>query len=78
MMVPFTTVMRCTSRAYPYKQISAGKNLIPNCLRMELHRIWIVDANLRDGLHPPYVVRAFIAEDSWQILAWTARQEWRV
>ena len=38
--------------------------------RYELHRVWIVDATLRDGERHIYKRRTFyVDEDSWQILA---------
>ncbi len=41
----------------------------PDHLRYELHRVWVVDAVLRDGARHLYKRRTFyIDEDSWQIL----------
>ena len=69
MLVPYNSYA-VHQQGIPYKQIVQAKTLNPELLRYELHRVWIVDANLRYGYTHPYVVRRFyIDEDSWQILA---------
>ena len=41
----------------------------PDILRYELHRVWVVDARLREGTSHIYARRTFyIDEDSWQAL----------
>ncbi|NNF66411.1 MAG: DUF1329 domain-containing protein [Gammaproteobacteria bacterium] len=41
----------------------------PDYLRYELHRVWVVEATLKDGMRHQYKRRTFyIDEDSWQIL----------
>ena len=55
----------------------------PDPLRYELHRVWVVEANLKEGTRHVYAKRVFyIDEDSWAITAvdcYDARLEiWRV
>ena len=41
----------------------------PDLLRYELHRVWVVEATLKDGASHTYKRRTFyVDEDSWQIL----------
>ncbi|WP_394243104.1 DUF1329 domain-containing protein [Halopseudomonas laoshanensis] len=69
MLVPYNSYA-IHQKGIPYDQIVQAKSLNPELLRYELHRVWVVDANLRYGYTHPYVVRRFyIDEDSWQILA---------
>lgn len=69
MLVPYNSYA-VHQQGIPYDQIVQAKTLNPELLRYELHRVWVVDANLRYGYTHPYVVRRFyIDEDSWQILA---------
>ncbi len=55
----------------------------PDLARYELHRVWVVDATLREGARHIYKRRTFyVDEDSWQILAMdqydNRDQLWRV
>lgn len=44
-----------------------GGNLNPDWLRWELHRVWVVEANLRPGKRHIYPkARFYLDEDSWQ------------
>jgi len=53
-----------------YQRILKRNTLNPELLRYELHRVWVVDAELRKGFRHPYGKRRFyLDEDSWQILA---------
>ena len=66
-----------------YKDILTPLHLNPDYLRYELHRVWVVEANLKDGMRHIYKRRTFyIDEDSWQILAMdqydSRDQLWRV
>ncbi len=59
------------------------KHVNPDYMRYELHRVWVVEANLKDGERHVYAKRRFyIDEDSWLIAATDAydgRGElWRV
>jgi Protein of unknown function (DUF1329) len=52
-----------------YKDLVTPLHLNPNHLRYELHRVWVVDATLRQGERNIYKKRVFyVDEDSWQIL----------
>ncbi len=66
-----------------YKDILTPLHLNPDYLRYELHRVWVVEANLKEGTSHIYKKRTFyIDEDSWQILAMdqydSRDQLWRV
>ncbi len=49
----------------------AGKRYVnPNLARYELHRVWVVEANLRIGMNHLYHKRRYyFDEDSWQIIS---------
>jgi hypothetical protein len=52
-----------------YKDLVTPLHLSPDHLRYELHRVWVVDATLRQGERNIYKRRVFyVDEDSWQIL----------
>ncbi|MDX2480717.1 MAG: DUF1329 domain-containing protein, partial [Desulfuromusa sp.] len=52
-----------------YKDILTPLHLNPEYLRYELHRVWVVEATLREGSRHLYKKRTFyIDEDSWQIM----------
>jgi hypothetical protein len=49
--------------------IVGKRHLTPDLLRYELHRVWVVDARLRNGARHVYGRRMFyLDEDSWQIV----------
>jgi hypothetical protein len=51
-----------------YKDIVLPGHLNPDYLRYELHRVWVVEATLKDGQRHIYARRTFyIDEDTWQI-----------
>lgn len=51
-----------------YKEIVGKGHLNPEFLRYELHRVWIVEATLKEGERHIYSKRTFfVDEDSWQI-----------
>ncbi|MCW8858736.1 MAG: DUF1329 domain-containing protein [Deltaproteobacteria bacterium] len=53
-----------------YDDILTPLHLNPEYLRYELHRVWVVEATLREGARHLYKKRVFyIDEDSWQIMA---------
>jgi hypothetical protein len=53
-----------------YDEILKPLHINPEHLRYELHRVWVVDATLKDGTSHIYKRRTFyVDEDSWQILA---------
>ncbi|WP_341504093.1 DUF1329 domain-containing protein [Gallaecimonas sp. GXIMD4217] len=51
-----------------YEDILKAGHVNPELVRYEKHRVWEVEANLKDGLRHIYKKRVFfIDEDSWQI-----------
>ncbi|GIZ12577.1 DUF1329 domain-containing protein [Pseudomonas sp. NCCP-436] len=69
MLVPYNSYA-LHQQGVPYADILLGKHLNPELLRYELHRVWVVEAELRKGFSHPYGKRRFyLDEDSWQILA---------
>lgn len=52
-----------------YKEILTPLHINPEFCRYELHRVWIVDATLKEGSRHLYKRRTFyVDEDSWQVL----------
>ena len=69
MLVPYNSYA-VHQKGIPYEDILKAKTVNPQLLRYELHRVWVVEANLRKGFSHPYAKRRFyLDEDSWQILA---------
>lgn len=69
MLVPYNSYA-VHQRGIPYERILQRNTLNPELLRYELHRVWLVEAELRKGFSHPYAKRRFyLDEDSWQILA---------
>ena len=53
-----------------YEDILTPQHINSEFPRYELHRVWVVDATLKEGMRHIYKRRTFyIDEDSWQILA---------
>lgn len=49
--------------------IVGPKHITPELLRFELHRVWVIEANLRVGMSHIYTKRRYyVDEDTWQIL----------
>lgn len=66
--VPYNAYLLHSSEL-KYKDILRPLHLNPDHLRYELHRVWVIDANLKDGTRHIYKRRTFyVDEDSWQIL----------
>ncbi len=58
------------SNQLKYKDILQAGHINPEYLRYELHRVWVVEANLKAGTRHIYKRRTFyIDEDSWQTVA---------
>jgi hypothetical protein len=56
--------------AVPYKDILTPLHINQDLARYELHRVWVVDATLKEGARHIYKRRTFyLDEDSWQIVA---------
>ena len=67
MYVPYnsTTVLAPTST---YDKLIRKGHLNPDLTRYELHRVWVVEATLKDGLRHGFRRRVFyVDEDSWSI-----------
>ena len=57
------------SNSVTYKDLLQPGHINQDLARYELHRVWVVDATLKDGLRHIYTRRTFyIDEDSWQVL----------
>jgi hypothetical protein len=74
---------RLHSNSVKYSDILKPLHINQDLTRYELHRVWVVEANLKAGTSHIYPKRVFyIDEDSWQILAvdqYDARgQLWRI
>lgn len=66
-----------------YKTLLTPKHINPDYMRYELHRVWVVEATLKQGQRHLYAKRRFyVDEDSWLIVAtdiYDGRGElWRV
>ncbi|MBC2715571.1 MAG: DUF1329 domain-containing protein [Desulfobacteraceae bacterium] len=69
MVVPYNSY-KLHSGDLKYKDILQKRHINPELARYELHRVWVVDATLKQGTRHIYKRRTFyIDEDSWQILA---------
>jgi hypothetical protein len=69
MYVPYNSY-KLHAKGVPYKDILKPLHINPDLTRYELHRVWVVEAKLKDGTSHVYSRRTFyIDEDSWQILA---------
>ncbi|NQD92341.1 DUF1329 domain-containing protein [Pseudomonas sp. CrR25] len=68
MLVPYNSYA-VHQQGIPYERILQRHSVNPALLRYELHRVWVVEAELRTGFSHPYAKRRFyLDEDSWQIL----------
>ncbi len=69
MYVPYNSY-KLHSDKLRYAEILTPLHINSEFPRYELHRVWVVDATLKEGLRNIYKRRTFyIDEDSWQILA---------
>ena len=69
MYIPYNNYL-LHSDTLKYKDIIQPLHLNPDYLRYELHRVWVVEANLKKGIRHLYKKRVFyIDEDSWSIVA---------
>lgn len=68
MYVPYNTY-RFTYATKP-EEVFGPKFINPSAMRWELHRMWVVEATLKEGKRHIYSKRTFyIDEDSWALLA---------
>lgn len=52
--------------AVKYKELITPKTINPEYMRYELHRVWVIEANLKDGMRHIYKKRRIYAdEDTW-------------
>lgn len=59
---------RLRDKNLKYKDIIMKGHLNPEHLRYELHRVWVVEATLKEGKRHIYAKRVFyVDEDQWQI-----------
>ena len=69
MYMPYNSY-RLHSDKVKVKEILTPLHINQDYTRYELHRVWVVDATLKDGKRHLYSRRTFyVDEDSWQILA---------
>lgn len=81
MYVPYNSY-RFDLPSVKYSEILKPGHINPDLARYELHRVWVVEATLRQGMSHIYAKRTFyIDEDSWAVLVtdkYDARGElWR-
>lgn len=82
MYVPYNAY-KVHSDKLKYKDYIKPLHADPEYLRYELHRVWVVEATLKEGMRHQYKRRTFyLDEDSWQIVGvdiYDNRDElWRV
>ncbi len=68
MYVPYHN-FRINDPSLKYSDIVKPGSINPDYVRYELHRVWVVQAELKPGVRHVYAKRTiYIDEDSWQIL----------
>src|SRR5690554_4249220 len=81
MIVPYNSY-QVHQQGIPYEQILQPAFVNPQLLRYELHRVWIVEANLRKDLATPTTNAAFIltktAGKFLQLICTTKKANWSV
>ncbi len=69
MYIPYNSY-KIAGKDVKYADMIQPKHLNQDLSRYELHRVWVVDANLRDGTSHTFGRRTFyVDEDSWTIAA---------
>lgn len=69
LLIPYNSYRIHSSDVSP-RDILQTSHVNPDLVRFELHRVWVVEGRLRDGMRHIYSRRVFyIDEDSWQIAA---------
>ena len=67
MLIPYNDY-RLHSDQVKYADILMPGHINPDLVRYEKHRVWVVEATLKDGMRHIYKKRTFyIDEDSWQV-----------
>ena len=68
MYVPYNTYM-IGDKKIKYKDIVDAHTIRSDLMRYELHRVWVVEATLKDGMRHIFGRRTFyLDEDSWMVL----------
>ena len=80
--IPYNSY-KLTGNSVKYSDVLKPGHLNPDLTRYELHRVWVVEATLKDGTSHVYKRRTFyVDEDSWMVAVvdkYDARGElWRV
>ena len=69
MYIPYNS-NKIGGKSVTYKMMATGKHLNQEFPRYELHRVWVVDSELRPGTSHTFKKRRFyIDEDSWNMVA---------
>jgi hypothetical protein len=69
MLIPYNSY-RIHSSDLKYDDILSHHHVNPDLARFELHRVWVVEGRLKEGMRHVYSRRVFyVDEDSWQISA---------
>ncbi|WP_217476917.1 DUF1329 domain-containing protein [Stutzerimonas stutzeri] len=69
MLIPYNAY-RVASKQIKYSDLLTPNYLNPAYTRYEKHRVWVVEANLKEGVRHVYAKRRFyLDEDTWQIVA---------
>lgn len=67
LLIPYNSY-RINSDALRYRDVATARFPDPTHTRYELHRVWVVEATVKDGLRHRYGRRVFyVDEDSWSI-----------
>ena len=65
--IPYNA-FKLRDKSLKYKDILLAGHMNPEYQRYELHRVWVVEATLKDGARHIYARRTFyVDEDTWQI-----------
>jgi hypothetical protein len=68
MYVPYNSYA-AHAEGIPYEEFVMPGHLNPNLMRYELHRVWVIEANLKEGMRHINPKRTFyLDEDSYQIV----------
>ncbi|MGH8530688.1 MAG: DUF1329 domain-containing protein [Nevskiales bacterium] len=69
MLIPYNSAL-LNSPTFKYTDIIRPGHINQDLARYELHRIWVVEANVRQGIRHKFARRVFyVDEDSWSVAA---------
>ncbi len=82
MLVPYHN-FEINSPHLSYEQIITPRTINPDYFRYELHRVWVIEANLKEGLRHIYKRRVIYADEDTWLAVWGDNfdgqdQLWRV